>query len=124
MNGHSQRGQVNPTIAFLLVGLIISCVWVWKRLTPDTQDVIVEQAVPLVAVAAAVLACAWIAVRRLFRRRGIRRERTRLLAQFQRESSPDKRFGLACELIELNEYRLEGLEAASKDFLEIFSRTL
>lgn len=124
MNCHSQRGQVNPTIALLLIGLIISCVWVWKRLTPDTQDVIVEQAVPLVAVAAAVLACVWIAVLRIFRRRGIRRERARLLAQFQRESSPDKRFGFACELIELNEYRLEGLEAVSKDFLEIFSRTL
>lgn len=124
MSRRAQRGQVNPTIALLLVGLIITCVWIWKRLTPDIQDVIVEQAVPLVAVAAVVLACVWIAVREILRRRGIRRERASLLAQFQRESSPDKRFGLACELIELNEYRMEGLEAVSKEFLEIFSRTL
>jgi HEAT repeat protein len=124
MSRRTQRGQVNPTVALLLVGLTIACVWIWKRLTPDTQDVIVEQAVPLVAVAAAVLACVGIAVRRILRRRGILRERARLLAQFQRESLPDKRFGLACELIELNEYRMEGLEAVGKDFLEIFSRTL
>jgi len=120
----AQRGQVNPTVALLLVGLVIACVWIWKRLTPDMQDVIVEQAVPLAAAAAAVLACVWALVRKILRRRGIRRERARLLAEFQRESSPDKRFSLACELIELNEYRLEGLEAAGKDFLEIFSRTL
>lgn len=120
----AQRGQVNPTVALLLVGLVITGVWIWKRLAPDVQDVIVEQAVPLAAVAAVVLACIWTVVRRLRRRREIRRTRATLLERFQRETSPGKRFDLACELIELNEYRLEGLEVVSKDFLEIFSRTL
>jgi hypothetical protein len=120
----TEKGEINPTVALLIVGLVITCVWIWKRLTPDIQDVIVEQAVPLAAVAAVVLAGVWTAVRKIRRRREIRRERATLLAQFQRESSPDKRFGLACELVELNEYRLEGLEAVGKDFLEIFSRTL
>jgi len=124
MSRHAQRGQVNPTVALLLVGLIITCVWIWKRLTPDIQDVIVEQVVPLAAVAAVVLAGVWIVVRRIRRRREIRRERAVLLAQFQRESSPDKRLDLACELVELNEYRMEGLEVVGKDFLDIFSRTL
>jgi HEAT repeat protein len=124
MDRRSQLGQVNPTVALLLVGLVIACVWVWKRLTPDTQDVIVEQAVPLVAVVAAVLASVWVVVSRILRRRGVRKKRARLLAQFQRESSPEKRFGLACELIELNEYRLEGLEAVAKDFLTLFSQTI
>lgn len=124
MSRRTQRGQVNPTVALLLVGLVITCVWVWKRLTPDTQDVIVEQAVPLVAVVAAVLASVWVAISRILRRRGIRKERARLLTQFQRESSPEKRFGLACELIELNEYRLDGLEAVAKDFLTLFNQTI
>lgn len=120
----TEKGQVNPTVALLIVGLVIACVWIWKRLSPDIQDMIVEQAVPLAAVAAVVLAGVWTAVRKIRRRLEIRRERALLLAQFQRETSPGKRFDLACELVELNEYRLEGLEAVSKDFLAIFSQML
>jgi hypothetical protein len=120
----SQRGQVNPTIALLLVGFVVACVWVWKRLPLDVQDLIVEQAVPIVAVTVVVLILVWRLVRRINRRREIRRRRDALLARFQRETSREKRFDLACELIELNEYRLEGLESVGKDFLEIFSRTV
>ena len=120
----SQRGQANPTVALLLVGLVITCVWIWKRLAPDMQDQIVEQAVPLVALITAVLFVVWRLVRWIRRRLAVRKERARLLEQFQRETTPGKRFDLACELIELNEYRLEGLEVVSKDFLEIFGRTL
>ena len=119
-----QQGQVNPTIALLLVSLIIAGVWIWKRLSPDIQDMIVEQAVPLAALAAVVLAGVWTLARRVRRRREIRREREKLLARFQRETSPEKRFDLACALVELNDYRLEGLEEVEKDFLEIFSQTL
>ncbi len=124
MTRHAQRGQVNPTVALLLVGLIIACVWIWKRLTPDIQDVIVEQAVPLAALTVTVLVVVWRIVHWIRRRRAVRKERARLLEKFQRETEPGKRFDLACALIELNEYQLEGLEVVSKDFLEIFSRTL
>jgi hypothetical protein len=120
----SQRGQVNPTVALLIVGLVITGVWVWKRLPPEIQDVIVEQAVPLAAVTIAVLFVVWRLVRRIRRRRAVRREIAALLAQFQQEPAPGKRFDLACELVELNEYRIAGLEAVEKDFLEIFTRTL
>lgn len=119
-----EKGQANPTVALLLVGLVITCVWIWKRLAPDMQDQIVEQAVPLVALITAVLFVVWRVVRWIRRRLAVRKERARLLEQFQRETTPGKRFDLACELIELNEYRLEGLEVVSKDFLEIFGRTL
>ena len=119
-----QQGQVNPTVALVLVSLIIASVWIWKRLSPETQDIIVEQAVPLAALAAVVLAGVWTVIRKIRHRQEIRRERAKLLARFQREPSPEKRFDLACELIELNDYRLEGLEAVGKDFLEIFSQTL
>jgi hypothetical protein len=124
MTRRAQEGQVNPTIALLLVGLVVACVWVWKRLSPEMQDQIVEQAVPLAALAAVVLTVAWTLVRKVRRSRHVRREREKLLARFQRETSPEKRFDLACALIELNDYRPEGLETVGKDFLEIFSRTL
>lgn len=120
----TEKGQANPTVALLIVGLVITGVWIWKRLTPDIQDVIVEQAVPLVALTVAALFVVWRIVGWIRRRRAVRKERATLLAQFQRETSPGKRFDLACELIELNEYRLKGLEAVAKDFLEIFGRTL
>jgi len=121
---HAQRGQVNPTVALVLVGLVVACVWIWKRLPPETQDQIVEQAIPLAALAAVVLVGVWTVVRKVRRRRHIRQEREKLLARFQQATSPEKRFDLACELVELNEYRIEGLEAVGKDFLEIFGRTL
>ena len=124
MSRRAQRGQVNPTVALLLVGLVIVCVWIWKRLTPDIQDVIVEQAVPLAAVAAVLLAGVWAVGRAIRRRRVIRRERARLLAQFQRETSQGKRFDLACELVELNRYRLQGLEPVAQELLTLFSETL
>jgi hypothetical protein len=120
----TEKGEINPTVALLIVGLVITCVWIWKRLTPDIQDVIVEQAVPLVALTVAVLFVVWRLVRWIRCRRAVRRERALLLAKFQQETAPGKRFDLACDLVELNEYRLEGLETVSKDFLEIFSRTL
>ncbi len=120
----TQRGQVNPTVALLLVGFVVACVWIWKRLPLDVQDLIVDQAVPILAVAVVVLFLVWRLVRRVRRRKEMLRKRAALLARFQRETSREKRFDLACELIELNHYRLEGLEAVGKDFFEIFSRTV
>ena len=120
----SQRGQANPTVALLIVGFVITCVWIWKRLAPEMQDQIVEQAVPLVALITAVLVALWRIVRWIRRRRAVRKERALLLAKFQQETVPGKRFDLACDLVELNEYRLEGLEAVAKDLFTIFSQTL
>lgn len=120
----TEKGQANPTVALLIVGLVIACVWIWKRLTPEIQDVFVEQAVPLAALIVVVLFVLWRIVGWIRQRRAIRKERASLLAQFQRESSPDKRFGLACELVELNEYRLEGLEVVAQELLTLFNQTL
>ena len=124
MRRHTQQGQANPTVALLLVGFVVACVWIWKRLTPDIQDVIIEQAVPLAAVATVVLFLVWRVLRRIRRRRHVRQERARLLGQFQQETAPDRRFDLACQLVELNDYRPEGLEAIEKDLFTIFSQTL
>jgi len=120
----TEKGQANPTVALLIVGLVITGVWIWKRLTPDIQDVIVEQAVPLAALIVVVLFVLWRIVGRIRQRRAVRKERASLLAQFQRETSPGKRFDLACELVELNEYRLKGLESLAQELLMLFSQTL
>ncbi len=120
----TQRGQVNPTVALLLVGVVVACVWIWKRLPPEVQDRIVEQAVPLAALVAVVLFLVWRVMRRIRRRVAVRKERARLLAQFPQTTQPEKRFELACALVELNDYRPEGLEAVEKDFFTIFSQTL
>jgi hypothetical protein len=120
----TQQGQVNPTVALLLVGLVVACVWIWKRLPPEIQDQIVEQAVPLAALAIAVLFVVWRIVRRFRRRAAVRKERARLLAQFQETTQPEKRFELACQLVEQNDYRPEGLEAVEKDLFAIFSQTV
>lgn len=120
----TEKGQANPTVALLIVGLVITGVWIWKRLTPDIQDVIVEQAVPLAALIVVVLFVLWRIVGRIRQRRAVRKERASLLAQFQRETSPGKRFDLACELVELNEYRLKGLESVAQELLMLFSQTL
>jgi len=119
-----QRGPVNPTAALLLVGVVVAGVWIWKRLLPEVRDWIVEQAAPLAALAAVILFVVWRMGRRVRRRRAARQARARLLARFQRETSPDKRFELACELVELNDYRPEGLEAIKQDLFAVFSRTL
>lgn len=120
----TEKGEINPTVALLIVGLVITGVWIWKRLTPDIQDVIVEQAVPLAALIVVVLFVLWRIVGRIRQRRAVRKERASLLAQFQRETSPGKRFDLACELVELNEYRLKGLESVAQELLMLFSQTL
>ena len=49
MPRHAQSGQANLTTILLLLGLVVSGVWVWKRLSPDMQDLIIDQALPLAA---------------------------------------------------------------------------
>ncbi|TKB86998.1 MAG: HEAT repeat domain-containing protein [Nitrospira sp.] len=44
MPRHAQSGQANLTTILLLLGLVVSGVWVWKRLSPDMQDLIIDQA--------------------------------------------------------------------------------
>jgi hypothetical protein len=54
MPRHAQSGQANLTTILLLLGLVVSGVWVWKRLSPDMQDLIIDQALPLAALSLAV----------------------------------------------------------------------
>jgi ABC-type nickel/cobalt efflux system permease component RcnA len=124
MNKFNQRGQARLTAVLLLIGLIVTGVWVWKRLSPDIQDQVVEQAIPLVALCVVVGLALWVVFRKIRRRREARRQRERLMARFERESSIDKKRDLAFALIEINNYQLEGLERVAPTMTDLFITTL
>jgi HEAT repeat protein len=117
-------GNVNLTGVFLLLGLVVTGVWVWKRLPPETQDYIIDQAVPLALLGGALLATLWTVVRAIKRRRERLRLRAKLLAQFERETAREKKLETAFALIEVNEYRIDGLEPAVPALKELFTTTL
>lgn len=124
MATRTQQGQPNIIFALVLIGIIVAAVWVWKRIPLDVQDEIVERGVPLLFAAVAVGAVVVTVVRKIRRRKLARRRREQLVARFEREPSPEKRLDLAFELIELNDYRLEGLERVAPAMAELFARTV
>jgi hypothetical protein len=119
-----ESGHVNVTAIFLLLGIVVTGVWVWKRLTLDTQEWVIDQAVPLAFACATLLAAAYFIVRTVRRRKAKLRERTRLLALFERETGREKKLELAFALIEVNDYRIEGLESIAPALKELFVTTL
>ena len=124
MPRHSQSGQANLTAVFLLLGLVVSGVWVWKRLSPDMQDLIIDQAIPLAALALVVVAVVWVLAGKIRTRRKRNQQRARLITLFESQTSADKRLQLAFAVIELNEYQRAGLEAVAPRFQELFLTTL
>jgi len=120
----SAQGQANLTAVFLLLGVVISAVWVWKRLTPEQQDWVVDQAIPLVAATLLTAAVIGLVVRSLRRRRTQRQQRAELLSLFEQATARDKKLEIAFALIEVNGYRVEGLEPAVPAMKELFTTTL
>lgn len=121
---HRESGNVNLTAIALLLGTVIACVWIWKRLTPETQEYVIDQAIPLIFVGLVIAAALFILIRMVVRRTARRRERERLIHIFQRETERDKKLETAFALIEINEYRVGGLESVVPALKELFSTTL
>ena len=121
---HPASGQANLTAIAILLGTVITAVWVWKRLSLDTQDYLIDQAIPIALLAAACLVIVWFIVRTVRRRQQRLRRREMLLARFARETAPDKRLETAFALVEVNNYRLEGLESELPALKESFTTTL
>lgn len=117
-------GQANLTAIALLLGIVITAVWVWKRLSLETQDYVIEQAIPIALIGALCAAITWMIVKRIRLRRDRLRRRAALLSRFSRETSPEQRLETAFALIEVNEYRLKGLESAVPALTELFKSTL
>lgn len=117
-------GNVNLTAIALILGTVITAVWVWKRLSLDAQDYILDQAIPLVAVGLAVLTVLVMLWRAYQRRRFNRQERDRLLRLFERETKREKQLEIAFAMIEVNQYRVEGLEPAVPLLKDLFVTTM
>lgn len=124
MPRHAQSGQANLTTILLLLGLVVSGVWVWKRLSPDMQDLIIDQALPLAALSLAVLAAVWILIGKIIKRRRRNQQRARLIKLFESQTSSEKRLKLAFAVIEVNQYRRVGLESIASQLQELFVTTL
>ena len=124
MPRHAQSGQANLTTILLLLGLVVSGVWVWKRLSPEVQDLIIDQALPLAALSLAVLAAVWILIGKIVKRRRRNQQRARLIKLFESQTSSEKRLTLAFAVIEVNQYRRVGLESIASQLQELFVTTL
>ena len=124
MGDHRDQGHANLTLLAVLLGLTVTGVWVWKRLSLDTQDYIVDQAVPMAAIGLAITAMLFILIRAVIRHRVKSKERAKLLTLFERETVQDKKLELAFALLEMNEYHVEGLESAIPSLKELFVTTL
>jgi hypothetical protein len=119
-----EEGEINPAWLVILVGLIVAGVWIWKRLSIEAQDYIVDQAVPMGALGLMLATLLFLPIRAMLRHRARLQERARLLVLFERESEPDKRLELAFAMLEVNEYRVNGLESAVPALKEVFVTTL
>jgi hypothetical protein len=118
------QGQANLTLLLVLLGFIVTGVWVWKRLSVETQDYIVDQAVPMAAIGLAFVTLLFIPIRAGFRHHAKSQARAKLLSLFERETVQDKRLDLAFTLLEVNSYRVDGLQSAVPVLKELFIRTL
>jgi ABC-type nickel/cobalt efflux system permease component RcnA len=124
MSTRSESGQTNLIAIAVLVGVVIAGVWVWKRLSFDTQDYVIDQAIPMAFVGLVIAAGLWMLVRAFNRRRAQRRERAKLLAVFERTTVQEKKLEIAFELIDMNGYRAEGLESVTPALRDLFASTL
>jgi len=124
MKKQPQQGQMIPLLFVVLIILIIVAVWTWKRLSVEAQDYIVDQAVPMAAIGLVITALLFIPIRAVLRHRAKSQERAKLLTLFERETVQDKKLEMAFALLEMNGYRIDGLETAVPALKELFVITL
>ena len=113
MNTRAESGRTNLVAIGVLVGVIITGVWVWKRLSLDTQEYVIDQAIPMAFAGLVIAAGLWVVIRSINRRRAKRRDRATLLALFEQAKEREKKLEIAFTLIEVNEYRAKGLESVT-----------
>ena len=124
MSTRAESGQANLTAIAVLVGLVITGVWVWKRLSLETQEYVIDQAIPMAFAGAVIAAGLSMLVRAFNRRRAQRRERAKLVAAFERATVREKKLEIAFALIEVNGYRAKGLESVAPELRDLLATTL
>ena len=119
-NDFRQSGQVNLLAALLIIAVVVGGIWVWNHLSFDTQDLIVEDILPIVLLVLLAGVGIWFIVRKIKLRRQMLDQRERLIQRFKQEPSAQKRVDVAFTLVDLNRYELEGLEAIAEPMGELF----
>jgi hypothetical protein len=119
-----ESGKTNLPAIGVILGIVIAGVWAWKRLSLETQEQIIDQALPILFESLAVGVVLFLLVRTFIRRRAHRRERAKLLAEFERATVQEKKLEIALKLMEMNEYRVEGLESVTPELRDLFTTTL
>jgi ABC-type nickel/cobalt efflux system permease component RcnA len=124
MHTCSESGKTNLAAIAILVSVVIAGVWVWKRLSIDTQEYVIDQAVPMAFAGLVIMAGLWVVVRAFNRRRARRRERAKLIVAFEQAAVQEKKLEIAFALIDVNGYRAEGLESVTPALRDLFATTL
>ena len=124
MSTRSESGKTNLAAIAILLGVVIAGVWVWKRLSLETQEYVIDQAVPVTFVGLVVAAGLFLLVRAINRRRTQRRERAKLIAALEQATGQEKKLEIAFALIEVNRYRADGLESVTPALRDLFATTL
>ena len=124
MNTRSESGKTNLVAIAILLGVVIAGVWIWKRLSLDAQEYVIDQAIPMAFVGLVITAGLFLLLRVVNRRMAQRRERAKLLAAFEQATVQDKKLEIAFALIDVNGYRGEGLESVTPALRDLFSTTL
>lgn len=120
----AERGQANLTAIVILLGIVITSVWVWKRLSLESQEYVIDQAIPLAAAVIGISVLVMVVIKKIRRRVQQKRKRDRLLAAFQRETVREKKLELSFALAEVNGYQVKGLEAVAPALKELWVTTL
>ncbi|MEK7305473.1 MAG: HEAT repeat domain-containing protein [Nitrospirota bacterium] len=120
----ADQGQANLSAIVILLGIVITSVWVWKRLSLESQEYVIDQAIPLAAAVLGIGVLVMVVIKKIRRRVQQTRKRDRLLAAFQRETVRDKKLELSFALAEVNGYRVNGLEAVAPALKELWVSTL
>lgn len=120
----ADQGQANLSAIVILLGIVITSVWVWKRLSLESQEYVIDQAIPLAAAVLGIGVLVMVVIKKIRRRVQQSRKRDRLLAAFQRETVRDKKLELSFALAEVNEYRVKGLESVAPALKELWVSTL
>jgi hypothetical protein len=120
----ADQGQANLSAIVILLGIVIISVWVWKRLSLESQEYVIDQAIPLAAAVLGIGVLVMVVIKKIRRRVQQTRKRDRLLAAFQRETVRDKKLELSFALAEVNGYRVNGLESVMPALKELWVSTL
>ena len=124
MSIRSDSGKTNLAAIGIILGIVIAGVWIWKRLSLDTQEYIIDQAIPVAFAGLVIATGLFMLIRVFYSRRERRRERAKLIAAFEGATEQEKKLEIAFTLIDKNGYRAAGLESVTPALRDLFATTV